>query len=279
MSCHRNIDVRIWEDAWFRSLTPIAPSGAGLWLYLKTAPSEIPGVLRIGEAALAELLGWPIDPFRAAFGEVSQHGKAKANWQARLIFTEEVLRQNKPANPNIIRSWRDAWTEIPDCELKSEIQQMLTVYCTELGAGFAKSFSFVCGNGLANGLANHSPNGCPNGLPNHSTSDSKEPRFDPLEVDLPPDLDTPAFRTTWKKWIAYRRKRKLTCTEQTIDGQLKKLAELGHDHAIEEIEEAIANGWQSVAYRGKVNGHKSRGLFEGPAGFAGLNGEDDHHDQ
>ena len=45
--------------------------------------------------------------------------------------------------------------------------------------------------------------------------------------------------------------RKLTCTPVTLEGQLKKLATLARAGAAGEIENSIANGWQSVCYQSK----------------------------
>lgn len=72
-------------------------------------------------------------------------------------------------------------------------------------------------------------------------------------IEFPAELDNEGFRIAWKDWLAYRRNRKLTCTPQTLKAQLKKLAGLGSSGAIAEIENSIANGWQSVCYPSRSN--------------------------
>ena len=76
-------------------------------------------------------------------------------------------------------------------------------------------------------------------------------------TEFPAELDNEGFRTAWKGWLAYRRERRLTRSPLTLKGQLKKLAALGTAGAIAEIENSIANGWQSVCYpdRSKWNGN------------------------
>jgi uncharacterized protein YdaU (DUF1376 family) len=73
---------------------------------------------------------------------------------------------------------------------------------------------------------------------------AKPARFDPLGVDLPNGVS----QDVWSEWIAYRRKRKLTTTEQTVKAQVAKLAEFaaaGHDPA-EVVEQSILQGWQGL---------------------------------
>ena len=81
---------------------------------------------------------------------------------------------------------------------------------------------------------------------------AKPARFDPLTIDLPAAVSSQA----WGDWIAYRKTRKLSTTEQTAKAQLAKLTEWaaqGHKPA-QIIADSIANGWQ--------------GLFEPKAGKA-----------
>lgn len=69
---YRNVDVRLWGDQKYRSLTPIKPSGQALFLYLLTNPNttSLPGLFRAGAAAMAEELGWELKYFQKAFQEV-----------------------------------------------------------------------------------------------------------------------------------------------------------------------------------------------------------------
>ncbi|KKK57628.1 hypothetical protein LCGC14_3052570, partial [marine sediment metagenome] len=36
MKIYRRVSIRMWGDSKFRALGPIAPSAAGLWVYLLT---------------------------------------------------------------------------------------------------------------------------------------------------------------------------------------------------------------------------------------------------
>src|SRR4051812_15835772 len=120
MSRYRKIDVRLWGDAWFRSLSPMPPSGQGLWLYLLTATETcmIPGLFRAGEAALAESLGWSPAAFRKYFSEVSAQGKVSADWSMRVVWIPNAIKYDPPGSPKIVRGWLKHWDEIPECPLK-----------------------------------------------------------------------------------------------------------------------------------------------------------------
>ncbi|MCE4343948.1 hypothetical protein ABQW67_19700 [Xanthomonas hortorum] len=64
-SRYRKVEVRTWGDEKFRALSPMPPSGQGLWLYLITGPhtGPIPGLFRAGRAAMAEELEWEMEAF------------------------------------------------------------------------------------------------------------------------------------------------------------------------------------------------------------------------
>ena len=74
-----------------------------------------------------------------------------------------------------------------------------------------------------------------------SAGKTKKDRFDPLKVLLPENLS----RESWEAWIAYRRQRKLTCSEICIKQQLIKLGDAGRDAAAI-IHQSISNGWQGL---------------------------------
>jgi len=69
-------------------------------------------------------------------------------------------------------------------------------------------------------------------------------RFDPLDLELPECINPLA----WSDWIAYRRKRKLTIIEPTMQEQIKELqAWWNNGHNPDEIiRTSIAKGWQGL---------------------------------
>lgn len=67
------------------------------------------------------------------------------------------------------------------------------------------------------------------------------------DAPIPEVLDTPEFRAAWEQWFSYRREYRLTKWKpSTIKTNLKKLAEVGHDAAIESINRAIESTWKGI---------------------------------
>lgn len=72
----------------------------------------------------------------------------------------------------------------------------------------------------------------------------KPARFDPLKISLPGCINP----ETWGEWIAYRRERKLTTRQATMQAQVDELvtwAKSGHDPT-SVIKTSIAKGWQGL---------------------------------
>lgn len=140
---YRMLDVRIWCDEKFRSLTPLKPSGQALFLYLLCNPhtTSIPGLYRAGAGAMAEELGWSLIGFQRALKEVMGQGLVKADLKARVIFIANAIKYNKPQSPNVVRSWALHWDEIPECALKNEAYYKLEAFVKGLGKAFELAFA------------------------------------------------------------------------------------------------------------------------------------------
>lgn len=147
---YRTIDVRMWGDTKFRSLTPLLPSGQALFLYLLTNPNttNIPGLYRAGAAALAEELGWSIEDFGRAFDECIKQDLVKADFSSRVIFIPNAIKFNKPQAPNVVKSWAAHWDEIPECELKTFAYETLHAFVKGISEAFVEAFHHATGKSL-----------------------------------------------------------------------------------------------------------------------------------
>src|SRR5262252_6925471 len=115
----------MWGDEKFRQL-----SGTTAWPHFaRRQPGPhtraLPGLFSIGEAGLAEVLGWPLRGFRAARRELEAQGIVKADWLARIVWIPNALKHNPPESPNVVRRWRATVDEMPECALKIEAVAML----------------------------------------------------------------------------------------------------------------------------------------------------------
>lgn len=142
MSRYRKVEVRTWGDDKFRELSPIPPSGQGLWLFLITGPhtGPIPGLFRAGRAGMAEELGWELEAFDKAFAEAFGKGMVKADFSARLVWLPNAIRHNKPESPNVVKSWGSEFDLLPECELKWEAYRSIKSFIYTMPQGFREAF-------------------------------------------------------------------------------------------------------------------------------------------
>ncbi|HRH72972.1 MAG TPA: hypothetical protein PLM62_07755 [Zoogloea sp.] len=188
MSRYRKIEVRTWSDEKFRALSPVQPSGQGLWFFLLTGPhtGPIPGLFRAGRAAMAEELGWPLEAFDKAFREVSEQGMAKADFVARLMWLPNAIKHNKPESPNVVKSWAAEFDLLPECPLKLEALEAIKTFVCALGTGFSGAFAGAFeSHGKPSDKASGKPSGKPSGktMPNQEQEQEQEVK---VEGDMPP---------------------------------------------------------------------------------------------
>lgn len=204
MSRYRTIDLRIHADEKFCELSRPQPNGQTLFMYLfigdHTGP--LPGLYRAGELALAEALHWDLEPFRAAWSEIADRKMAYADWARRVVWLPNRIRYDEPANVNVVKSWRAAWDEIPECDLKSQAWDVWHAYMVrrdQVAAerardkgedpprySFAETFETWCPrpgvagtghgiwNGYRNGPGNGSTNGSANGMANQDQDQEQD---------------------------------------------------------------------------------------------------------
>jgi hypothetical protein len=218
---YSDVERRMWNDAWFRSLSPIAPCAQGLWIYLLTTPElgALPGLICMGEAAMAEHLKWPVDAFRVAFEEVAARGTVVADWDARLVVVFNAIGRRRPESTNVIRSWRSQWFDVPECHLKhhyyQELQSFTKDWTESMQAAFAEAIAKpfpLSGTGTGTGtgtgetktsvLAPAAPL-APEGPPRPASpepTDPTQPPSAPTLVPLEPPRDEP--REVWEHYLA-----------------------------------------------------------------------------
>jgi hypothetical protein len=140
---YRKIKVKMWGDEKFRRLSAPKPSGQFLWVHLLTGPhtTAIPGLSSIGEAGLAEQLGWSLQAFRACWKEVAGQALAQADWQARVVFLPNGIAHNEPESPSVVKSWvAQHLGLIPECPLKQLAIYTIGKHLSTMGAAWAAAW-------------------------------------------------------------------------------------------------------------------------------------------
>ncbi len=143
---YRKISMRMHADAKYRNLSKPQPCGQALWWNILAGEQTgvIPGLMKIGEAAFAEQLGWPLKGFRDSVAEVVREGLCKFDWNSRLVFVPNALKHNLPRWPNVVKSWKQTWQHLPECPLKVEAYQHMESVLAEHGDSFLKAFREYC---------------------------------------------------------------------------------------------------------------------------------------
>lgn len=138
---YRKVASRMWADERFLQLSRPQANAQTLWVYLMTGPhtTAIPGLFTAGEARLSEELGWSLREFRRCFQEIVSLGMAQADWQRRVVWLPKAVRYNEPESPNVVKAWRSALDEIPECPLKYVAAQAIKDFVQGLAEGFRKA--------------------------------------------------------------------------------------------------------------------------------------------
>ena len=145
-SPYRKVSTSTWADLKVRNLSPIEASGQGLFLMLMVGPqtTNMPGVQPVGRLAFSEMLGWDVEAFDKAFGEVLQQGLAVADWKARFVFVPNAIKHNLPQSPNVVKSWAATWALVPECDLKVRAWHAIHAALSEMGPSFVAAFKGAC---------------------------------------------------------------------------------------------------------------------------------------
>jgi hypothetical protein len=87
---------------------------------------------------------------------------------------------------------------------------------------------------------------------------SAKPVYDPNGALLPSALDVPEFRSSWARWILYRRNKRKPVSIEAAAEQLETFARYGPDVSAEAIRVAIQSDWQGVfPEKVQTNGNRS----------------------
>lgn len=154
---YAKISRRLWADKRFRGLSKPQPNAQSLFVYLLSGPegTNVPGLIPVGEAALAEAIGWPVPGLRKAFNELEAAGMAMADWGERLVWVPKAVRHNPPANRDVVLGWRGSIALLPECDLKERALDGVSNIVSELGASFADAFAKARGHSGVHGGVHH----------------------------------------------------------------------------------------------------------------------------
>lgn len=207
MARYGKIDVRMWGDAKYLALSAPPPNAQTLWVYLLTGAhrTSLPGLFMAGEAMLAEALRWPLAAFRKCFNELVEQGMVQADTRARVVWIPKAIAYNPPESPNVVRSWRAHWDEVPECQLKTIALQAFASFFKGKSEAFQKAFREAIGEGIPSPFGESvavtvavAVTGA-GALPEAHSSEASDPlsEFDPEDPLKAKQKLREAFETAW----------------------------------------------------------------------------------
>lgn len=146
MSYFRKIDVKIWNDAKFRSLSS---TGKLVFLMLVTHPNmtAIGAMRATPEGLAAELWSENDDAFEGfregflkGFHEVLSEGLAAHDSKACCVFIPNFVKYQAAESPNVIKAWAKQVEWVPECGLRTRAVAGVEAYTKGLSEGFHKAF-------------------------------------------------------------------------------------------------------------------------------------------
>ena len=137
MSHYRKIDVRIWNDAKFQTLSDAAK--LAFFLLLTHPNMTALGAMRGTPDGLAAELKDLREAFPEAFREVMAKDMAEYDENARLISLPNFVKYNPPTSPNVVKAWANALEYLPECEQKTVVVQRAVAFAEGMSKGFGKA--------------------------------------------------------------------------------------------------------------------------------------------
>lgn len=197
------VPVRTW-NLFEAAALKMAPSAPGLYLRLATAPegTRIPGVIRIGLAALAENLGWSTAQVKRLAAELEASALVQVDWANRLVVLPLLLREpcSRPNSTASAAVLGRELADLPRCALLDEVDRALRESLAAMSSAFLESYSSCKRAGeskgvpplpapLAAGLPGSAPGESPEGSLYSTLLYPTEPSPPALTLVSPPKPD------------------------------------------------------------------------------------------
>lgn len=119
--------ARVPRTVWDSRLRSLSPGAQAVFFGLLTGPfaSSVPGVVPVGAAAIAELVGCSTEAARSAFCELESAGLIKVDASALLVWLPDGPVWDPPSNRNVVTGWINQWPNLPKSPLLEDVRSAL----------------------------------------------------------------------------------------------------------------------------------------------------------
>lgn len=167
MSRFRKVDVRIWNDEKFRSLSL---NGKLVFLFVMTHPGMTPlGAMRATVPGLAAELDMDTEAFREAFREALAKELVSHDERASFVALPNFVKYNRPESPNVAKAWAQSIDLIPECSARARHFAGVKAFVEGMDEAFLKA--------LPEALLKP----CPKAMPNQEQEPEPEPEQEHLK--------------------------------------------------------------------------------------------------
>lgn len=140
----RYLKVSVWRSEAMYQM-PADTHARLLYLYLLTGPHtlscHVPGLYQVGRESLREELRLKPRAFNSALQSLVSTLGVETDFSRCIAWVPSALEHlGPPANPNIVKSYCRAFTEMPVSPLVSTALRAYAFYLSDLGAIFLKPF-------------------------------------------------------------------------------------------------------------------------------------------
>lgn len=140
---YRRISTRMWNDEKFASLSKAPPNAQTLWIWLLTGPfsTNIPGLLRVGEASISEDLDWPLDQVKTVVAELESKSMIVVDRRHRVVWLPRAIAHNPPTSINTVKGWGSTIRDLfPECPLVREAMLEIRKHLVKINSPFLGTY-------------------------------------------------------------------------------------------------------------------------------------------
>ena len=264
---YRTVETGMWDDPRFRALPPL---GKLLFTFLFTnRAGHVSGIYPIPRVAMAYGTGIDLPTVDTLCDTLSRAGLARFDPSLDIVFVVSMLKHQGKGEKNersaavqlqtlhnsfLIRDFLDAYpsvTKYVPHTLLDRVSEVRFPARAEQDQEQEKRGEAESGWPVAD----PPPPPATPAPASGAQPRAKAPRFDPRTIPIPPELDSPAFRTAWEERIIERGEPGATGgkpSESQIRAQLQKLVKLararGLPLAIGCVERATEGRHQGIVF-------------------------------
>lgn len=146
---YRRIRSRLWLEREFQALSE-GEQLVALYCYSGPYTNGLGLYRLVPEAAAADFPHISADTFKRRFDAACRAFNWRFDAAVRVIWIPAWLGDNSPQSPNVVKSWRSAFNEVPYCAVKAEAATAIQAFLKDKGEAFIEAFGEVLPEAFGN---------------------------------------------------------------------------------------------------------------------------------